>query len=174
MFEIFAVVFILLSVWEATKKSILTWWFGLVGVISYMIVFWNQNLYISFGLQFIFVIQNVFGILNWKKGFDKIKQKFNIISISIFATVSFLALFLIFDQFSDNPQPFLDSAVTTLSIIATHLLIIGKRQTWIFWMIVDLFYIILFYEQQLFLSSTLYILLFILSITGYLKWKNIK
>ena len=65
--EAFAVFFTLLCVWLTTKRHILSWPIGLIGVALYSIVFWNSKLYSDFGLQFIFFAQGIFGMFHWLK-----------------------------------------------------------------------------------------------------------
>ena len=52
--EIIAVIFSLICVYLTVKKNIWAWGTGLIGVIAYAFVFYDNQLYADFGLQFIF------------------------------------------------------------------------------------------------------------------------
>lgn len=67
-------------------------------------------------------------------------------------------------------MPFLDSAVTTLSIMATFLLIKKKVEAWILWIINDILLIILFNMNGLDISSYVYFIFLILATTGLIRW----
>lgn len=173
--EFLAVLFSVISVVYATKKSILTWIYGLLGIAFYELIFWNQHLWAAWGLQIIFAIQCIIGIVFWKSD-DKINRlsKFKInrglFLLACVILTEFLYRFL--SNYTNNPMPFLDALATSLSIGAATLMIMKKKETWIYWIIADIVYIILFASQHLWLSSSLYFVLTLISINGYNKWKN--
>jgi len=172
--EALAVLFSISSVLLAIKKSIQTWTIGILGIIGYMIIFWNEKLYADFFLQFIFIAQSIWGYYLWKKNDHttfKIIEPSKLIAIvlTIFVTLSYVS-----KTYTDNSLPVLDALSTTLSILAIYLMSIHVRFSWIIWMIANLVYVLIFIKKDLILSASLYFAFFFLAWNGYLNWKNEK
>lgn len=173
--EIIAVLFSLLSVIYTVKKSIISWIYGLIGIIFYSILFYQSKLYSNFLLQILFMFQSIYGIWNWgnNKEDGTIKVELSThkeLAISI-GLISIISLILI--EFLKSSHIILDSITTSISIIAFYLLGKRKIENWIFWILADLIYIYMFFIQELYLSSGLYLVFLILCILGYKKWKNL-
>lgn len=170
MIELIAVIFSLISVILTIKVSKYCWYFGIIGVIFYMIVFYQSKLWGNFGLQFIFLFQNIIGIINWNISSTKIsyiKNKWKLILYTIL-------LYPIFHIISKNSSmPICDSIITLFSIIATYLLIYKKIESWIYWLIVDIIAVYMFYKSELYLSTTLYFIFIITAIIGLINWIKI-
>ena len=176
MIESIAVIFSLLSVILTTKKNQLCWPIGIIGVIAYGFVFYQNRDWSNFLLQFVFIAQSFYGWINWNKSETKgvsslyTYEKFNLI---IACFVVFFCLFLINKVFSGSFTE-LDAITSTLSIFGMLLLSKSKIEAWIFWILADVIYIYFFFLNQLYLSSALYFLFLILATYGYLNWKKIK
>lgn len=176
MIESIAVIFSLISVWLTTKKNTLCWPIGIVGVIAYSILFYQNRDWSNFSLQFVFIIQSIFGWINWKdakteqitglKNYERFIVGIATISLSLF-------LFFINSIFSGNSAE-LDALTTSLSIFGMFLLSNSKVEAWIFWILADLIYIYLFFSQQLYLSSIIYFIFLILATYGFFNWNKIK
>lgn len=170
--EFTAVLFSLWSVWLAVKKNKHTWSIGLLGIMAYMVVFWQQKLYVNFGLQFIFIGQSIWGYLQWEHGFGYTGVKFKWSKMLFICSPLYLFLYSFFLNYTDNPQPLLDSTVSVLSIIALYLMMVGNPNNWLIWGFTNSLYVVLFIRQGMTASATLYIILLYLSIKGYKEWKS--
>lgn len=170
LIEIGAVVFSFLSVIMAVKKSLLTWIFGILGIVFYGVLFFEKEIYSNLLLQMIFLLQSFVGLYEWKSNTSKgevIVTKMNKKEwISYLATLNLLIIFmcLMFEK--------LDAITTSVSLIANVLLMNRKLENWFFWIVADIVYIIMFIEQKLYLSSGLYFIFLITCILGYYKWKK--
>ena len=176
MTEWIAVIFSLISVWLTTKKNILCWPVGIIGIIYYSILFYQNRDWSNFILQFIFVIQSIYGWKNWKisKSLDVTSlETYGRFSIGIASIVVFLCFFIINSIFSGNFTE-LDALTASFSIFGMFLLSKSKIEAWIFWILADIIYIYLFFSQQLYLSSILYFIFLILAIYGHFNWNKIK
>lgn len=164
--EFIAVIFSLLSVWLTSKENKLCWPIGILGVIGFMVIFYQTKDWGNFFLQFVFLFQSIKGWLNWDEKELKITNWENNdkISITISGTIIFFLL--------NYNLELLDSITTTLSLIGIYLLTKKKLQSWLFWMSADLLYILLFYQNKLYLSSGLYLLFLILGAYGFINWKK--
>ena len=166
MLESIAVIFSLLSVWFTSKENKLCWPVGILGVIGFMIIFYQTKDWGNFFLQFVFLFQSIKGWLNWNENELKITNW----SLNDKILISILSP-IILTLFYTNLE-LLDSVTTTLSLIGLYLLTNKRLQSWFFWIIADLLYIILFYQNQLYLSSGLYFIFLILTTYGFINWKK--
>ena len=180
MIETLAVIFTIICVWLTTKRHILSWPIGLLGIIFYAFVFWKSKLYSDFGLQFVFFAQGIVGWVTWKNHLeDKIHTKIEILSgwaKLYWITIGLWAYFivgLIMSRYTNASAPWIDSFVAVFSLIANWLLAKRKIESWYIWIVVDVIYIGLFIYKGLYLSAILYWVLAILAVQGLKSW-NIK
>ena len=76
---------------------------------------------------------------------------------------------------SGDKSPYFDGITTSFSLIAMTLLAKKKIDTWLYWIIADILFIIFFLNEEQYLSSITYFVFLILAITGLKQWKrNIK
>ena len=59
--EVFAVIFLLLSVALAVKNNILTWGTGIISNVIYMYIFYNLNIFGNSFIQAVFILQSIHG-----------------------------------------------------------------------------------------------------------------
>lgn len=64
--EVFAVIFLLLSVALAVKNNILTWGTGIISNVIYMYIFYNLNIFGNSFIQTVFILQSIHGWYRWK------------------------------------------------------------------------------------------------------------
>ena len=171
--ETFAVLFSLLSVWLTTKNNIWCWPIGIIGVIFYSFIFYTDKDWSNCLLQTLFVIQSVYGWLKWNKKEKDIRLSDPIlISINISLTMFLSFFFYILNTMFNGNLSTLDSITTSLSIVGMVLLANRKLEAWFWWMVADIFYVILFIQSSHYLSALVYFIFFILTIFGYKSWKN--
>jgi nicotinamide mononucleotide transporter len=173
--EKIAVLFSLLSVILTTRKNALCWPVGIVGVIAYGYIFYQNRDWSNFLLQFFFILQSILGWLNWNKSETSVSslethERFRFI---IGSFVVFFCLFIVNKVFSGSFTE-LDALTATLSIFGMFLLSKSKIEAWFFWILADIIYIYFFFLNQLYLSSALYFLFLILTTYGYFNWKKLK
>jgi nicotinamide mononucleotide transporter len=173
-----ASVFSLAGVALAMYKNYLTFAISILGTILYTYIFFDYQLYADAGLQIIFIVQSVWGILYWKKDIDAGKKEMIysfgwLNSVWLFiATLGFafiLAYFL--ENFTNASLPRLDAFLTSLSISATWLLTKKYRENWLYWILADTLYIGLFYYKALYITALLYLIFLGMAINGWNKWK---
>lgn len=177
--EIIAVIFSLLSVYFCVKNNTLCWPMSIIGVSAYAVLFLTQSSYANFTLQFVFLAQSLYGWYFWNKKENtrkithiELKQAIFLLLLSI---VIEIMTFWIITHFTKTPETnvIMDSASTTLSIVALYLM--GRKiiEHWVLWVIADVIFIAYFIHLGLYLSSVLYAVFFVLSINGYRNWRRI-
>jgi nicotinamide mononucleotide transporter len=140
-------------------------------------------------LQVFYLILSISGWIYWKKDATDKNQafKFNLLKISWSLIFIFSASLLIGyiqlqlpkllpSVFKSAPSyPFWDATIVSLSIYGTFLLARQIRENWIVWMLVNTLATILYGIKEMYFTSILYSIFFILAIIGWIKWKpNLK
>lgn len=172
--EIIAVVFSFLSVLLAVRKSVLTWSFGVIGILSYALIFVELDMPAQTFLQVIFLIQALYGWYMWNKP----KEKRDVQSLDdpdLFFLVAILAsillsFMLITSGWSKHPG--IDAISTVFSIFANFFLANKVIQTWLYWAIVNTSLIIVFYLESMYPSAILYGIFLTMSLFGYISWRK--
>ena len=172
--EVFAVLFLLLSVGFAVKNNILTWPTGIISNVIYMYIFYNLNIFGNSFIQTVFILQSIHGWYRWKNNdtgkitvLDKIDLTKCIISTAVLSYLVYFFLVL-----TDSKSPILDSSTTAISIMGIILLSLKKVESWYFWILTDIIYIWFFIKEGLYLSSLTYIIILILAIIGLIQWEK--
>lgn len=171
MIETIAVIFSLLSVYYSIKKSVFTWIWGMVGIIFYAVLFYEEKLNSNLWLQLIFLAQSLYGLFNWNKNVGKNELMIKEMKgYEIFLSAQ--AVLFIFIILSTLNNSILDNITSSISIVALFLLSIRRLENWVFWIVADIMYIYMFYQNSNYQSSILYSVFLIMCIIGYKNWKN--
>lgn len=179
--EIIAAIFSLMGVAMAMYKNYLTFTISIIGTILYTYIFYKYQLYADAGLQLIFIIQSIWGILYWKKDEDVGNKE----TVYLFGWLNSIYLFLatiiisfvmayLLKQYTNASMPQLDAFLTSMSISATWLLTKKYRENWIYWIFADILYVGLFFYKEMHITAILYIIFLGMAINGWRKWKVIQ
>lgn len=189
--EFFGTVFNLWCVWLAVKNKILTWPVGLVGIVLYVFLFYQIQLYSDLFEQFYFLIASFYGWWLWmysgnRNEPDKNKKlkisansaRTNIIyaAIILFGTVLtgyFMShINIYFPKLFPLPAsfPYLDAFTTVMSFAATILMAKKKLECWYLWVLVDIIGVGLYYTKGVKFIALEYLIFLILATSGYFKW----
>ena len=151
------------------------WVFGCVSSALYVVICWQQKLFIQSGLQFLYVILGFIGYITWNEQ-NKIiiyrtsyKTHFALIIIGVILSLFLGKLMSVTSQ----DLPYLDATISVFSILATILATRSILENWIYWIICNMLAILLFSMQELHVTTFLYTIYFLGSIWGYYNWKNL-
>lgn len=183
--ELLATLFGIISVFLASRSSVLTWPTGIVNECGLFLIFFQVQLYADMFLQVFFLFVTLYGWYHWsrpevRKNIIVIGQK-TLLKLLVLLTFSTICVgycvarlhnFLpsIFQK--EAAFPYIDSLVTTASIIATFLLAKKVLQTWIFWIIVDVVSIGLFFSRGIYFIALEYVIFLVMAFYGYFHWRN--
>jgi nicotinamide mononucleotide transporter len=76
------------------------------------------------------------------------------------------------DRFTDASLPFMDSLLTSFSIIAQWMQTRKKLEAWLVWLAVDVFYVGMFLYKGLYPTAGLYAVFLYLALLGFMEWKR--
>ncbi len=153
----------------------------LISVFSFFSEKVNQKLE-DFGyFNYIYVILLIYGWIRWnskkEENPDFVPENMSPDqwkkSLLVFLAGSCLFGYL-FQNFTDASLPWLDSTLTTASLIAQWMVAKKKIENWIIWIFANSVYIPLFFFKHLPFTALLYFLFLIMAISGYLQWKKLK
>lgn len=179
LWEVGGFLFGAVGVWLQVRQHVLCWPVGAVGVALYTVVFYESRLYADMGLQAIYFVLSLYGWYEWLHG-GKGHTELHVSRTSRLAWTgliaagvgsSFLLGFTLYHT-TDAAIPFLDSTLTSFSLVAQFMLTRKLLENWIVWMVVDVVYIGMFISRGLYLTSVLYVVFFVLCVMGYAEWKR--
>jgi len=152
-------------VYLAAKQNIWNWPIGIMSVVTYMVVFFNSQLFGDAGLQIYFLGTSIYGWYFWikkKEANEKpvtsltFKQLLWVLLATLVLAGS-LGLFL--KNYTPTNVPYIDGFCTSISFMAQILMTRKILQNWAFWIFVDICYVPLYLYKNLYLTSILYIVL---------------
>lgn len=168
----------LLGVYLTIQQNIFCWAVSIVSLIVSSVSFFNTKLYGDSALQLIYIGQSIYGWSLWKnnqalsqsKAFRIPKQKIiPPVGICVFLTIG---IFLILTKVNSS-FPEADAILTGLSILATYFMLKKWIENWLLWVVIDLAYVILYVQKELFPYAIQYFIFSILAGVGYFQWRRI-
>lgn len=174
---LFGIIYVILAI----RENFWCWMAGIVNVLMYIIVFYNSAVYGMMGLQIIYLVMSVYGLVVWsgwlKKKGEKaqppvvttpITQRWKLIVVvaGLALTIGWVL------SFSDNTIPWMDGLTTSLGLAATWMTARKYIESWLVWIVSDLICVGLYAYIGLPLTMVFYIVLFAMAIVGYLQWRK--
>ena len=167
------------SVWLLGKNLVIGWWIGIVGVVLYAIVFYRVQLYGEVAIQLFYFVTSLQAIYIWLRGgqnqtekpIERIPRKTAIATFFV-ATILVLSLQAVLSQLG-GAAPFWDALTTILSLTAHLYLMQRYLESWYLWILVDTIYVPLYASRELYLTSGLYALFFVMAAIGLYNFRQI-
>ena len=177
--ELIAVVLTLLAVFLTARQVIWCWPLAMVSVTLYAAVFFQAKLYADMGLQALYFGLAIYGWWAWLHGgddhgelqvtFASSKMK---TTLAVIGVVSGVVLGQTLNRFTDASLPFMDSILTSFSIVAQWMQTRKKLDAWLVWLAVDVFYVGMFLYKGLYPTAGLYAVFLYLAVLGYVEWRR--
>lgn len=177
--ELFGTIFSAICVYLAVKHNMWTWFFGALGVILFGYLFFQVGLYSDAGLQILFYLpMQLVGFLMWRKlGADAGDKK-----VVKAMSLTFIALVVLgilgatgvngylMATYTDASFPYIDALTTWMSVAAQLLMIAKYRESWVFWVSMDIIAIFVYFAKGLIVTSGLYVVFLVLATMGGIAW----
>lgn len=178
IWEWLAVASSLLYVILITYKVLAAWIFAALSSVLYIYLCYSNRLYLESILQVFYFGMAIYGWFMWTSDDDtkdvtviQWPLKYHIYNILISGALMLLFGY-IFDQYSNQANPYLDAFTTIFSLMATFMVAKKVLENWIYWIIIDAFSVYLFASRGLYMTSVLFILYTLIAIFGYFSWKK--
>lgn len=162
------------------KADIKMWPTGMIMSIFYTIVFIDAKFYAFACINIYYILAAIYGWIKWSK--SKTTEHSLVVIIHtpikyilplILATVVvFGVIYYILANYTDSPVVYGDTVVTTLSIVAMWMLAQRYVEQWLLVIVLNAISVFLYFNQQLYPTSAMYLVYTIVSVLGYFSWKK--
>lgn len=175
------------------KQHRAMWILGIISSLVYTIVFARVELYAAMALQVYYFFISIYGWFEWRRSKDvlagnqnenenekrskeeifirRLSWKLIIVSL-ICGVVIWVILSQLLSSCTGDPNPEIDSLVTSLSIEATYWLSRAHIEQWYLWMLANSIAVFLYFTQSMYPTALLYLLYLVTAIYGYIHWKK--
>jgi len=177
--EIFGFITGVAGVWLTMRQHILCFPVGLINVIISLFLFYGQLLYADALQQIVYIILISYGWYKWMKGTDK-QSSFPVTRLTlstatgllILTGISTIVLAYILNRFTNATYPWFDSFATSTAFAAQYLVARKKIENWYLWIVVNVSYILIYFQKELYLYIALFIIYLFLSFAGLYSWRK--
>ncbi|TXI83234.1 MAG: nicotinamide riboside transporter PnuC [Crocinitomicaceae bacterium] len=178
IWEWFAVASSVLYVILITYKVLAAWIFAALSSLLYIYLCYSNRLYLESILQVFYFAMAIYGWFMWTSD-DETKDvtviqwplKYHLYNVLISGALMLLFGY-IFDNYSNQANPYLDAFTTIFSLMATFMVAKKVLENWIYWIIIDAFSVYLFASRGLYMTSVLFILYTLIAVFGYFQWRK--
>lgn len=179
IWEWIAVVFGILEVLLALKNNVLLYPAGIISTVVSIYLLAAVSLYAESVLNIYYLVMSIYGWVHWihKKSepelpITKASRKDWIITIAI-VLLGWTLLYYILSHFTPSDVPVWDAWVSSTAWAGMWLLARRKLENWLLLNISNIFAIPLLIHKNIPMYAILTLVLFIVAIFGYLKWRKI-
>ena len=166
-----------ISVYLSARENIWSWPTAIVNVGLYIIVFRRTGLYSDMGLQVVYLALSIYGWYEWLYG-GKNRSTLRVSRASVrewsIATPVALIFWLVLARYTATlpgvALPYLDSALTTLSLVAQWMMTRKILENWVLWIVADIVYVPMYAYKGLPVTAALYAIFLALAVLGLRSW----
>jgi nicotinamide mononucleotide transporter len=176
--EALAAALLLANVWLVARRSLWNYAFGIAAVSLYAAVFLEARLYAAFGLQFLFLALNLYGLANWRQaqaddGEVTIGRLTGAERIgTVIATLKLgMLVGLLLWLTTDAALPFWDAGNTAVALAAQYWQARRRVETWPLWCLVNIGSVGLYATQALWFTAAVYAVLLLVALYGWREWQ---
>src|SRR5690242_20899415 len=129
------------------------------------------------GLQVVYLVLSIYGWYEWLYGgknrstlrVSRASAREWMVSIPV-AVVFWLALARYTATLPGVALPYLDSGLTTLSLVAQWMMTRKILENWVLWIIADIAYVLMYVYKRLPVTAALYAIFLVLAVIGLRAW----
>lgn len=177
--ETVAALLLLANVWLVARRSLWNYAFGVAAVSLYAFVFLEARLYAAVGLQLLFLVLNLYGLVNWRQaraeagevrigrlsGAERIGTALATVKLGVIVG---LLLWLT----TDAVLPWWDAGNTALALAAQYWQARRRLETWPLWCLVNIGSVGLYATQGLWTTAAVYAVLLGVALFGWREWRR--
>jgi nicotinamide mononucleotide transporter len=173
--EIFAIIASVGGVLLTMAKKSQAWTCNIIASGLYGYIFWQHGLYSDMELQGFFILMAVYGWWTWSRSAqDWTPEKSSLKTLAGGLTIALLfgmgSGYVHQHYFPSVSFPFVDATLTGLSIYGTWLATQRKIENWLVWIGVDIVYVGMYANKDLWGTAALYLAFVVLALKGYIDW----
>jgi nicotinamide mononucleotide transporter len=160
------------------RQRVASWPVGILNNAFYLALFWQSGLYADSLLQVLYVGIGLYGWWMWLYGGEArgVLRVSRVPGRALFGTalavgLGTVVLSKLLSVYTDSTVPGMDGWTTALSLGATWLQSRKYLESWLLWILADIFYIGLYWYKDLHLTSMVYAVFLLMCIRGYKEWR---
>ena len=162
----------------AGRGSAWCWVFGFGGTIFQFIVCVDANLKSDAALQVYYSLSAIYGWFSWRQRNTEGGQLLGISTLSgashlKIAGLATTAAILLGFYWQNAAFRFEDAALAVFSIAATLLTARKILENWLYWLVIDASYALIYADRDKYLLAILSVVYFIFSIRGFFRWQQL-
>lgn len=142
------------SVILCSEGNIFTFFFGFGQILTYTYLCYLERFYAEIGMNMFYFASQLFGIYTWRKRIGKNTgvehelpaRRLTGRMLLLITTLSLVVSAIVgvcLAKYTDDSQPYLDAFTTVPSITAQILMVMAYREQWIYWLVIDMAYVVL-------------------------------
>ena len=168
-----------ISVYLSVRQNIWSWPTAIVNVAVYAFVFYQAKLYADMGLQVIYAALSIYGWYEWLHGGEN-RTELHVTRtaprlgalLTVIALAGSAVLGVLLRGATDAALPFMDSFLSSTSLVAQWMMTKKKLENWLVWIGVDVLYVGVFIFKHLYITAGLYAVFLALAVRGYIDWRR--
>lgn len=133
------------SVVLCSQRKMHFYTFGFAQLITYVVLCYHQKLYGEIVENVFYFVTMLYGVFHWWNHYDDKMAEVETRKLSygqnwLVALLVFFGVMILYGFLggTDDTQPFMDSVTTVPAFMAQILMILRFRESWIYWLIIDI------------------------------------
>jgi len=178
-YEVAGVVFGVLGVYLTVRENVWCWPVGIANVSLFIVVFYRSRLYADMGLQVVYVVLCAYGWWTWLHGGERSAAlpvartpRGALGALTLLGALVAFGLGLALKSTTRAALPFLDSGLTSASLVAQYMTTRKWLENWAVWIAADAIYVGMYVYKQLYFTALLYAVFLGLAVLGWRSWKR--
>ena len=134
-----------ISVVMCSQRKMSFYLFGFIQLFTYVWLCYNQRLWAEIAENAFYFVTMLYGLYHWYINYNDKEEQVETRSLSRIEGTSVFFSMIVFTAFlyaalreTNDTQPFMDAVTTVPAFIAQTLMILRYRESWIYWLIIDL------------------------------------
>lgn len=177
--EIIGFVAAMIYLYFSIKQNIWLWPLGIITSLAYILLFYQQKIYGYAALNGYYVIISIYGWHLWWRNAKKSENTqmpdlplhaTRLLQIIFVGLILWFIFYLILSRLTDSVIPIGDSFTTAFSVVATWMLARKYLENWILWIVIDSIAAVLYWYQEMLLTTLLYLVYAVMAVIGYFQW----
>jgi len=168
-----------ISVYLSTRQNIWSWPTAIVNVSLGAFVFFKSGLYSDMGLQVVYLTLSIYGWYQWLHGgANRMPLRVSRAGgrvwffCALAAALFWSALAAYTSGLPGVSLPFLDSGLTTVSLVAQWMMTRKILENWVLWILADIAYVPMYIYKELYVTAGLYTVFLVLAVMGFVQWRR--
>lgn len=174
-----SITYVILSI----RQIIWLWLFGILSAMLFAWVYAHSGFYAGMALQGYYAVISIYGWYHWSARSKKpetgpvlpivrLSKRLLPVLIAVWLLL-WLSIGFLLSRTTDSTIPFWDAFTASGGIVATWMLARKILEQWLFWIVIDFVSIGLYFWQELYATTVLFIIYVFMAVLGYREWKKV-